>query len=425
MVKRVLFAFPDYSHTCLRSIKLFVNQGFEVDIAIAYHFKWIPFFFKWMPNNSLKKLYKRREIVEELLHNAPPKTISFKQLSLIQFLKSFYKGYFVRKRPFYNILKDMIQEDLCSTLNYQRYSILYLFDTVAYLFQEEAKKEGLKTILECRGPHFYFSQNLRLQLLATKRNEVAQKYVPENENDEWWFRKLTSEPEMADYLICYSDFHAKQYVDYSSKQLHDIFILPLPSTISKSKVIKVNKKNTVSFYFAGNVTSIKGIDQLLAAWKVVQSNLKNNQKATLHIYGLCVESTYLPEFKSVSSINFHGKLMHSDLMESIKQHDVCIFPSLLDSYGFALQEAIQLNTPIISNYTSGASFLYEHNLHGFKCSDSYAIEELATYINRFIESPSLVEQFSTAMADLPNYDESYMNHVGQKNIQNLFTEIGE
>ena len=74
MVKRVLFAFPDYSHTCLRSIKLFVNQGFEVDIAIAYHFKWIPFFFKWMPNNSLKKLYKRREIVEELLHTAPPKT---------------------------------------------------------------------------------------------------------------------------------------------------------------------------------------------------------------------------------------------------------------------------------------------------------------------------------------------------------------
>lgn len=423
MTKKVLFVFPDYSHTCLRSIQLFTDRGYSVDIAVAYHYRLIPRFIRHFSHSALQKLYKRRMLVEQLLLEIPKERLNVISLSPLQLIKSFYKGHFVRKRPFYNILKDMIQEDLCPRIDYHPYTVLYLFDTVAYLFQEEAKKIGIKTILECRGPHFYFSQNLRLKLEANDTKQSVQEYVPENSNDEWWYRKLTSEPEMADYLICYSEFHAQQYVENSSKKRDQVFLLPLPSTIKKSKFIKKHNGKDLSFYFAGNINSLKGVGQLLKAWKIISSNLGEEPSVSLHFYGPCTDEHYLKAFSTDETIFFHGKVLHHELIQKVKNHDVCIFPSLLDSYGFALQEALQLNIPVISNYTSGASFLYEHEVHGYKCNDSYNSLELANCINQFINNPSLIEEFSAALNQLPDYNANYMNTLGKKNIEKLFEEI--
>lgn len=423
MEKRVLFAFPDYSHTCLRSVKLFAEMGYQVDIVVAYNYRFIPRFFGRLSSPTFTKFYRRRALMDQLMTEVPMGAVNVIHLSFMQFCISFYKGYFVRKRPFFNILKDMIQEDICPKINYSKYNLLYLFDTVAYLFQEKAIEHGIKTILECRGPHFKFSQDLRLALEAEEKGEKPKVYTPKDENDEWWYRKLITEPEMADYLICYSEFHAQQYIDNSSKKLEQVYLLPLPSTIQKSNVTRKYNGSHISFYFAGNITSLKGINQLLKAWKSIQSENDFGQSISLHIYGSCSEVSYLEEFKLMPSIHYHGKQLHHELIKAISQHDVCIFPSLLDSYGFALQEALQLNIPVVSNYTSGASFLYEHAVHGYKCNDSYNTLELASYVNQFINNPNLIEEFSAALNQLPDYNANYMNTLGKKNIEKLFEEI--
>lgn len=423
MEKRVLFAFPDYSHTCLRSVKLFTEKGYKVDIVVAYNYRLIPQFFGSISSPSLTKLYRRRRLMDQLMEDVPEGAVNVIHLSFIQFCRSFYKGHFVRKRPFFNILKDMIQEDISPNINYEKYKLFYLFDTVAYLFQEKAIEHGIKTILECRGPHFKFSQNLRLALEAKEKGLEPEVYVPNNQNDEWWYRKLITEPEMADYLICYSEFHAQQYIENSSKRHDQVYLLPLPSTIKKSKVSRKYNGKDISFYFAGNVTSLKGVNQLLKAWKEVQSFFDDTIQATLHIYGSCSEPIYLEAFGNIESIHYHGKRLHHDLIQQIQHHDVCLFPSLLDSYGFVLQEALQLNIPVISNLTSGASFLYEHEVHGFKCTNSYDVNELVKYIRQFLNNPNLIQEFSEALTQLPDYNENYMNTLGKKNIEKLFEEI--
>ncbi len=423
MKKRVLFAFPDYSHTCLRSVKLFTEMGYRVDIVVAYNYRLIPRFFGRFSSSTFTKFYRRRALMDQIITEVPVGAVNVIHLSFMQFCISFYKGHFVRKRPFFNILKDMIQEDICPTINYSKYNLLYLFDTVAYLFQEKAIEQGIKTILECRGPHFKFSQNLRLALEARERGVDSEDYVPKNHNDEWWYRKLITEPEMADYLICYSEFHAQQYIDNSSKKREQMYLLPLPSTIQKSKVTRKYNGKHISFYFAGNVTSLKGINQLLKAWKSIQSENDFGQRSSLHIYGSCSEVAYLEEFKLMPSIQYHGKQLHQELIEQIQLHDVCIFPSLLDSYGFVLQEALQLNIPVISNFTSGASFLYEHEIHGYKCTDSYDVDELGKCIRQFLSNPNRIEEFSMALNQLPDYNADYMNALGKRNIEKLFEEI--
>lgn len=423
MEKRVLFAFPDYSHTCLRSVKLFTEKGYKVDIVVAYNYRLIPHFFGSISSPSFTKLYRRRRLMDQLMEDVPEGAVNVIHLSFAKFCISFYKGHFVRKRPFFNILKDMIQENICPTINYSKYNLLYLFDTVAYLFQEKAIEQGIITILECRGPHFKFSQDLRLALEAEEKGVEPKVYTPKDENDEWWYRKLITEPEMADYLICYSEFHAQQYIENSSKRHDQVYLLPLPSTIKKSKVPRKYNGKHISFYFAGNVTSLKGVNQLLKAWKEVQSFFDDTIKATLHIYGSCSEPIYLEAFGNIESIHYHGKRLHHDLIQQIQQHDVCLFPSLLDSYGFVLQEALQLNIPVISNLTSGASFLYEHKVHGFKCTNSYDVNELVKYIRQFLNNPNLIQEFSEALTQLPDYNENYMNTLGKKNIEKLFEEI--
>src|SRR5690606_17875527 len=109
--------------------------------------------------------------------------------------------------------------------------------------------------------------------------------VSGNEGTEWWYHKLTHEPKMADYLVCYSNFHKNQFMEYSKKSPDEIFKIPLPSTVEKSTEVKKTPKKKISFAFVGNMSYVKGIPLLLSAWETLVNEYKDGIEIELNLYG--------------------------------------------------------------------------------------------------------------------------------------------
>lgn len=401
--KKVLFIIPDYNLITLRSVALFLQLDYQVELAAPYNYRMIPFFLKYIKFGFIKRIYNRRRAVDRII-NLNKISISIISISLFDFVYILYNDYFKLNKPFSNILKDILQIKVREKIDYSKYDLVYCFDTVAYLFQKDARKFGVDNCLEVRGAHYQYSLevNKRMnQIYNTAIFDIDR--INDSADTKWWYEKLISEPRLANFLVCYSDFHKNMYLNYSKIAESKVLVNPLLSNISKSNNIKRIIDEKISFVFVGNLSYVKGIPLLITAWNNMLSKI-DSKKAELHLYG----SMQIIEISSMleNSVNifYHGIKEHNKLINILKsKHHVFIFPTMFDTFGLALQEALQLNFPIISNYTCGAAELFEDEIHGFKYEDSYNIDEIEACMMKYINNPELVEKHSIEVNKLKDF----------------------
>lgn len=171
------------------------------------------------------------------------------------------------------------------------------------------------------------------------------------------------------------------------------YLLPdVNSLLTEKPSVTLNFSSSpkTRFLYIGQVISRKGIDKLLeACYLLSQSGIDQFE---LLIAG---DGLQIPHYKDLVSkyqidqhIRWIGRVNYGALGYYINFADVFVFPSLEDTWGMTVLEAMSLGKPILCSILAGASEMVIDGENGF-LFDPRKPQDLANLMLRLIKSPSL------------------------------------
>ncbi len=182
----------------------------------------------------------------------------------------------------------------------------------------------------------------------------------------------------ADRIIAVSNFTKDIYSKYVDEE--KIIVIPFGIDTSEFKHKKNYSKERLEVVFAGMLTKRKGVEYLIRAYKIVSKEVPDS---ILRIFGRGPQMDYLKKLCKKLDIQknviFEGFVPREKLIESYKNADVFVLPSLSESFGIALLEAMASETPCIASNTVGLNEIVEHGITGFLFPKS-DINKLSEYI---------------------------------------------
>lgn len=145
------------------------------------------------------------------------------------------------------------------------------------------------------------------------------------------------------------------------------------------------------FLFTGVIETRKGLDRLLEACKLLQTQGYHNY--TLMVIG---SGPTLEELKLFSETNnlqnrvfWVGWLDYSQLGTYFRHADLLVFPTLEDIWGMVVLEAMALGKPILCSKYAGVSEMIVEGENGY-IFDPNQPAELAKLMSGFIDSPDRI-----------------------------------
>lgn len=164
---------------------------------------------------------------------------------------------------------------------------------------------------------------------------------------------------------------AKQTEKFLKKK-RDIIITPFGVDIQKFK--PNNKKNSSNKFVFGIVKTLMpkyGIDIVIEAFSKFLVKLEgvNDQEIKLNIYGtgeLLEDLRILVKKKGIEKqVYFGGYIPNNEVPHVLKQMDVFLLGSTLESFGVAAVEAMACGLPVIATQVSGFKEVIEDKKTGF------------------------------------------------------------
>jgi glycosyltransferase involved in cell wall biosynthesis len=141
--------------------------------------------------------------------------------------------------------------------------------------------------------------------------------------------------------------------------------------------------------YAGRLLRIKGVHHLLGAFLRV---LARFPLARLLIVGDGEEGqdlqTSARRLGLGPRVAFLGSLPHEDVIRCMRAADVFVLPSLVESFGIVLLEAMSCGLPVVASRVMGIPYLVEDGLNGFLVPPTDE-EVLADRITALLSDPDL------------------------------------
>lgn len=164
--------------------------------------------------------------------------------------------------------------------------------------------------------------------------------------------------EIADKLICTSDFSAQVLEEYYEIPKWKINLIPLGIEDKYSVPDKVGLRarygiplDEIMLLFVGRLSGSKGLHFLIKAYI---DALQYAENIHLYIIGSGDFDRYLPLcFPAWRHITFCGKLPQSSLYDFYRMSDVGIIPSLIEQCGYVAIEMLMFGLPIIGTDITG------------------------------------------------------------------------
>lgn len=212
-----------------------------------------------------------------------------------------------------------------------------------------------------------------------------------------WVRRLMIK--VADACIT----NSKRGEAYLTKVLYAkpsrVFAYPyeVPTTESlsnNSSQIQIQSKlQRPIFLFVGRVVPRKGLGILLKACKLLKD--RGYEDYTLLVIGDGEEREELEAFCKTheleNRVEWKGWIHNDSLNSYFKSSDVFILPTLEDTWGVVIHEAMLFSKAIICSDAAGSSELIIDNSNGY-IFPSQQTEKLAELMSRFIDDPNLINQ---------------------------------
>ena len=156
----------------------------------------------------------------------------------------------------------------------------------------------------------------------------------------------------------------------------------------------------LTFLYVGRIETRKGLHLLLEACKYLK---EAGQEFTLTIVGRGPEQaeleSYCKEQGLEGYLNWVGWVAYDSLGAYFRNADVFVFPSLEDTWGMVVLEAMAFGLPIICSTRAGASEMVTENENGY-LFDPDSPQPLAKHMRNFIDDSGLVEKMGAASQHL-------------------------
>lgn len=194
------------------------------------------------------------------------------------------------------------------------------------------------------------------------------------------------ELQLANKIFVASKFTAKTLEDYPGK-LAPIEVIPygFPPISGIREYKTISKSRPLKLLFVGGLSQRKGIANLFLAVE----KLKNSVELT--VIGNKPKSDCPALNEALSKHRWINSLSHAEVLKTMKEHDVLLFPSLFEGFGLVITEAMSQGTPVITTDRTVGPDLIEHGRNGW-LTEAGSTEALQESIEDILHRPQLIEQ---------------------------------
>lgn len=204
-------------------------------------------------------------------------------------------------------------------------------------FSFYSKKTAYKKVIRLHGGHHFFTLELNNSLNIWKAFQEKQS-----------FKK-------ADYYIAVSDYvgsQTKKYLNFN----FDYTVIYNSIQLQKFYKSDITKEINNKLVFIGTVCEKKGVEQIIKSFPSIQKIYSN---LTLEIVGRDWSSKYICSYKAYlkekysntiqNSITFKGAVSYNEIPEIIETAQICIYPSLAESFGLTIIEAMAMGKSVAAS----------------------------------------------------------------------------
>jgi glycosyltransferase involved in cell wall biosynthesis len=232
----------------------------------------------------------------------------------------------------------------------QRFDAVIAYETAALNTFNAAKKIGAACILDAPSLH-HIDQAQRLRFRAPAAYKSGEN------------RRKDMEIALADCIFTASDLAAQSYRTHigSSAQVRAI---SLGADIDRFKPTsgQRSEQRPFTFVFVGTATRSKGFDLLIDA---VERLLEEGFRFRLLVAGDVDHALLAGRAKVLQTIHECGRIGHTELVSVLSGAHCLVLPSLLDSFGMVVPEALACGLPVIVSDMVGAKELVQDGRSGF------------------------------------------------------------
>lgn len=171
--------------------------------------------------------------------------------------------------------------------------------------------------------------------------------------------------------------------------------------IDETNIVQTRPKTQLSrMLFVGNLLYLKGIHIALSVLSIL---VTRQPHLTLTIAGSGKEEKWLKDLAAKlrlgNAISWVGHISHQQINELYDRHDFLLFPSLQDSGGFAVLEALSRGLPVGCLALGGPGQIVDHScgviVDPAEKSEDQVVTELADGISQLVSDPHYYEQLAT------------------------------
>jgi glycosyltransferase involved in cell wall biosynthesis len=179
---------------------------------------------------------------------------------------------------------------------------------------------------------------------------------------------------------------AKEY-----RVFHQPYEVPDPHYLSCAKPTNYTAPQSETvFVFVGGLIPRKGLELLLEACRILRQ--RGYQHYTLLVVGEGPERMRLEQFCQdhdlTQNVRWMGYIEYNDLSAALHQADVCILPTLEDTWGMVVLEAMAAGKPMICSTWAGACELVIDGKNGYRI-DPRQPDTIASAMASFLNNPDL------------------------------------
>lgn len=166
----------------------------------------------------------------------------------------------------------------------------------------------------------------------------------------------------------------------------------IPNSIDLNRFDVADESVEGRVLFVGRLLPIKGIENLIKAMRHI---LNRKYDAHLHIVGPVDDADYFKYLNElvkklglIKRVKFTGGLCDEDLLNEYAKCSVFVLPSLEESQGLVLLEAMATGKPILATNVGGIPYIVKNNKTGFLVEYG-SVEELAEKIMKLLKDKEL------------------------------------
>lgn len=224
-----------------------------------------------------------------------------------------------------------------------------------------ARKRGCFTICDIRSGHI----DAQERLLQEEYQELGLHY---DSVHALYRERLIAEYEISDALILPSQYVADTFTQQGMPQ-EKMYVIPYGVDLSRfggwlanETAPNGNKQQPFRVVFVGNVFPLKGLHYLVEAFQKLK--LPDSEMLVVGVIDPAYRAV-LDRMFSQANIRYLGRIPQVDLWRYYQQSSVFVMPSLSDSFGLVVAEAMAAGLPVIVSENTGAKEMVRQEIDGF------------------------------------------------------------